>query len=230
MAVILQIETSTTVCSAALSQTSSCIMERTELGGLSHATMLPRFLQEIVSFLTKENLKVDAVSVSCGPGSYTGLRIGVSSAKGLCYGWNVPLIAVDTLAVLCEGLIETGMTLGEDDLLCPMIDARRMEVYTAFYNKHLERVAPISAEIVSEDSFSDILASHKVYFFGDGAEKCRNVLTHQNAIFVPNVVPFAKNMTRLSATFFAQEKFQDVAYFEPFYLKDFIATLPKKLI
>ncbi|MBO5850072.1 MAG: tRNA (adenosine(37)-N6)-threonylcarbamoyltransferase complex dimerization subunit type 1 TsaB [Paludibacteraceae bacterium] len=230
MAVILQIETSTTVCSAALSQNSSCIMERTELGGLSHATMLPRFLQEIVSFLTKENLKVDAVSVSCGPGSYTGLRIGVSSAKGLCYGWNVPLIAVDTLAVLCEGLIETGMTLGEDDLLCPMIDARRMEVYTAFYNKHLERVVPISAEIVSEDSFSDILASHKVYFFGDGAEKCRNVLTHQNAIFVPNVVPFAKNMTRLSATFFAQEKFQDVAYFEPFYLKDFIATLPKKLI
>ena len=230
MAVILQIETSTTVCSAALSQNSSCIMERTELGGLSHATMLPRFLQEIVSFLTKENLNVDAVSVSCGPGSYTGLRIGVSSAKGLCYGWNVPLIAVDTLAVLCEGLIETGMTLGEDDLLCPMIDARRMEVYTAFYNKHLERVAPISAEIVSEDSFSDILASHKVYFFGDGAEKCRNVLTHQNAIFVPNVVPFAKNMTRLSATFFAQEKFQDVAYFEPFYLKDFIATLPKKLI
>lgn len=230
MAVILQIETSTTVCSAALSQNSSCIMERTELGGLSHATMLPRFLQEIVSFLTKENLNVDAISVSCGPGSYTGLRIGVSSAKGLCYGWNVPLIAVDTLAVLCEGLIETGMTLGEDDLLCPMIDARRMEVYTAFYNKHLERVAPISAEIVSEDSFSDILASHKVYFFGDGAEKCRNVLTHQNAIFVPNVVPFAKNMTRLSATFFAQEKFQDVAYFEPFYLKDFIATLPKKLI
>lgn len=230
MAVILQIETSTTVCSAALSQNSSCIMERTELGGLSHATMLPRFLQEIVDFLTKENLKVDAVSVSCGPGSYTGLRIGVSSAKGLCYGWNVPLVAVDTLAVLCEGLIETGMTLGEDDLLCPMIDARRMEVYTAFYNKYLERVVPISAEIVSEDSFSDILASHKVYFFGDGAEKCRNVLTHQNAIFVPNVVPFAKNMTRLSATFFAQEKFQDVAYFEPFYLKDFIATLPKKLI
>lgn len=230
MAVILQIETSTTVCSAALSQNSSCIMERAEFGGLSHATMLPCFLQEMVDFSRKEQLKIDAVSVSCGPGSYTGLRIGVSSAKGLCYGWNVPLIAVDTLSVLCEGLIETGVMLDENDLLCPMIDARRMEVYTAFYNKNLEQVEPISATIISEDSFVEILKNHRVYFFGDGAEKCSKVLAQQNAVFVPNVVPLARNMTKLSATLLNQRKFQDVAYFEPFYLKDFIATVPKKLI
>ena len=230
MAVILQIETSTTVCSAALSSNSSCIMERIELGGLSHATMLPRFLQEIVDFVRKEQLKVDAVAVSCGPGSYTGLRIGVSSAKGLCYGWGVPLIAVDTLAVLCQGLLESGVELGENDLLCPMIDARRMEDYTAFYNKNLELVTPISAEIITDDSFLDILAEHRVYFFGDGAKKCSKVLIHPNAIFVPNIVPIARNMISQSANLFMQDKFHDVAYFEPFYLKDFIATLPKKMI
>lgn len=230
MAVILQIETSTTVCSAALSSNSSCIMERIELGGLSHATMLPRFLQEIVDFVRKEQLKVDAVAVSCGPGSYTGLRIGVSSAKGLCYGWDVSLIAVDTLAVLCQGLLESGVELGENDLLCPMIDARRMEVYTALYNKDLGQVRPVSAEIIDEESFSALLAEHRVYFFGDGAEKCSKVLTHPNAIFVPNIMPIAKNMTKLSVDCFVKEEFQNVAYFEPFYLKDFIATLPKKMI
>lgn len=230
MAVILQIETSTTVCSAVLSQNSVCIMERTEFSGLSHATMLSLFLQEMSDFLRKEKLTIDAVSVSCGPGSYTGLRIGVSSAKGLCYGWNVPLIAVDTLSVLCEGLLEKGVMLDEDDLLCPMIDARRMEVYTAFYNKELEQVMPVVAMVISEESFADVLKNHRVYFFGNGAEKCCKVLKHQNAVFVPDILPLARNMTKLSATFFAQEKFQDVAYFEPFYLKDFIATLPKKLI
>lgn len=173
-------------------------------------------------------MKPDAVSVSAGPGSYTGLRIGVSTAKGLCYGYDIPLIAVDTLKIISKNAL-TGITEKKDVLLCPMIDARRMEVYTALYNTDLEVIRPVSAEIISENSFAEILEEKTIYFFGNGSGKCKSIITHPNARFLDNAVPLAENMMQLAEHKFSQKEFVDTAYFEPFYLKEFQATTPKKM-
>jgi len=227
MSVILSIETSTSVCSTALSQDSVCLTEKVKFEGPSHASQLSVFVQEMIIFAQEHSLTIDAVAVSCGPGSYTGLRIGVSTAKGLCYGWGVPLIAINSLEIMADTVKDM---VPDNALLCPMIDARRMEVYAAFFDKKLQLIRPTSADIIDEHSYTDLLAEHPVYFFGNGADKCKTAITHPNANFLSEIHPIAKNMITLAAKAFESKRFEDVAYFEPFYLKEFVATTPKEKV
>ena len=170
------------------------------------------------------------MAVSCGPGSYTGLRIGVSMAKGICYGRGVKLIGVPTLEVLCVPVLLHEMVEEEDALLCPMLDARRMEVYAQILDRGLKEIRPIHADVVEADTYKEWLDAHPVYFFGNGAAKCKDVITHPNAHFISGIEPLAKNMMPLAEKRNANEKWEDVAYFVPFYLKDFVAKLPRKLL
>lgn len=229
MSCILHIETSTDVCSVALSQDGQCLMEEECREGMSHTRRLAGFVKEAVSFADSHAIPLDAVAVSKGPGSYTGLRIGVSEAKGLAYGRDARLISVPTLKLLTVPLL-LHEELPEDALLCPMIDARRMEVYCALYDRALREVLPTRAEIIDEHSFAEYLDRHPIYFLGNGADKCKEVISHPNAVFKEGVVPLAKNMIPLAEMAMAREQFEDVAYFEPFYLKDFVATKSKKLL
>lgn len=229
MSCILHIETSTSVCSVALSQDGAVIFKQEDFKGLSHAVLLGVYVDEALSFADNHAIPVDAVAVSCGPGSYTGLRIGVSMAKGVCYGRNLPLIGLPTLEVLCVPVL-LREDLPDDALLCPMIDARRMEVYTAVYDRALTVQSPVTAKIIDETSFAEQLAEQPVYFFGNGADKCREHIQHPNAHFLEGVIPLASWMFPLAEKAFAQQDFKDVAYFEPFYLKEFVASLPKKLL
>lgn len=229
MSCILHIETSTEVCSVAVSQDGACIYSEEDFKGPSHATVLGVYVDEALSFIESHAIPLDAVAVSCGPGSYTGLRIGVSMAKGVCYGRGVPLIGLPTPEVMCVPVL-LREELPEDALLCPMIDARRMEVYATIYNRALRAVRPTSADVIDENSYADLLAARPVYFFGNGADKCRTKLTHPNAHFIENIHPLAKWMFPLAEKAMATEDFKDVAYFEPFYLKEFVASKPKKLL
>lgn len=229
MSCTLNIETSTSVCSVAVSQDGQTIFVKEDLKGPSHAVSLGVFVDEALSFIDNHAIPLDAVAVSCGPGSYTGLRIGVSMAKGICYGRNIPLIGIPTLEVLCVPVL-LQQDLPEDALLCPMIDARRMEVYAAIYDRALNVKREIAADIVDENSYLEFLNEHSVYFFGNGAEKCREKITHTNAHFIENIHPLAKVMYPLAEKAIALEDYKDVAYFEPFYLKEFVASLPKKLL
>lgn len=229
MSCILYIETATSVCSVAVSQNGKIIFQREETTGPSHAQVLGAFVKDAVDELQKLNLKPDAVAVSCGPGSYTGLRIGVSEAKGLCYGWSVPLIAIETLTIMAAGVRRKGL-ISEDTLLCPMIDARRMEVYDAIFDSSLAKVKDVSADIIDESSFAEYLSTNKIAFFGDGSDKCKSAITHPNAIFLNNIYPHAEDMIELAEGAFNKKEFVDVAYFEPFYLKEFVATTPKNKV
>ena len=229
MSCILHIETSTDVCSVAVSQDGASIFSKEDFKGPSHATELGVFVDEALSFADSHAIPVDAVAVSCGPGSYTGLRIGVSMAKGICYGRSIPLIGIPTLEVMCVPVL-LYRDLPEDALLCPMIDARRMEVYAAVYDRALRVKREIGADIVDENSYSDFLAERPVYFFGNGAAKCKDKLQHPNARFLDDIHPLAKWMFPLAEKAMAQGKFDDVAYFEPFYLKEFVASKPKNLL
>ena len=224
---ILHIETSTNVCSVALSENSICLFSKSNADGMNHAALLSVFIAEALEVLKPENKKLDAVAVSSGPGSYTGLRIGVSTAKGLCYGYGIPLIAVSTLEVLTAEALKL-MDNADNALFCSMIDARRMEVYAAFYNSEGDIKREISADIIDSDSYAEILANQPVYFFGNGAEKCKTTLTHSNAHFIDNLVPLADNMISFAEKAYYENKFVDVAYFEPFYLKEFQTTISKK--
>ena len=230
MSCILNIETSTNVCSVAVSQDGSCIFNKEDHEGPNHAVILGVFVQEALSFIDSHAIPLDAVAVSCGPGSYTGLRIGLSMAKGICYGRDVKLIAIPTLELMCVPLLLDEKINEENALLCPMIDARRMEVYSQFFDRALNEVRSISADIVESNTYADILAQQPVYFFGNGAEKCHEVLTHHNAHIIEGIVPLAKNMYPLAEKRMANEQFEDVAYFVPFYLKDFVAKEAKKLL
>jgi len=226
--IILHIETSTNVCSVALSEDGACLFSKSNAEGMNHAALLSVFIAEALDVLKAAGKKPDAVAASSGPGSYTGLRIGVSTAKGLCYGYGIPLIAVSTLEVLTAQALQQ-VKDAENALFCPMIDARRMEVYAAFYNAQGEMKREISADIIDSDSYREILAAQPVYFFGNGAEKCKTTLTHPNVRFIDNLVPLAENMIAFAERAFAENNFVDVAYFEPFYLKEFQTTTPKKL-
>lgn len=197
------------------------------LEGPSHAVSLGVFVDEALSFIDSHAIPLDAVAVSCGPGSYTGLRIGVSMAKGICYGRNVPLIGLPTLEVLSVPVL-LYHDLPEDALLCPMLDARRMEVYAAVYDRALNVKRAIAADIVDENSYLEFLNEAPVYFYGNGAAKCREKITHPNAHFIDDIHPLAKMMYPLAEKAVAREDYKDVAYFEPFYLKEFVASLPKK--
>jgi tRNA threonylcarbamoyladenosine biosynthesis protein TsaB len=227
MAVILSIETSTAVCSVALSNNGACLAEKINFEGPSHATLLSVYVQEMLDFAKQQGLKLDAVAISCGPGSYTGLRIGVSTAKGLCYGLEIPLIAINTLQVMASTVKES-QVVPDNTLLCPMIDARRMEVYVAFYDIKLNTIKETAADIINEDSYIDLLNTHPILFFGNGADKCKANITHTNAIFLDEIHPIAKNMIILAEAYYQAQRFEDVAYFEPFYLKEFVTTTPKE--
>ncbi|MEG2150753.1 MAG: tRNA (adenosine(37)-N6)-threonylcarbamoyltransferase complex dimerization subunit type 1 TsaB [Bacteroidaceae bacterium] len=229
MSCILNIETSTAVCSVAVSQDGLSVFTREDLKGPSHAVTLGVYVDEALSFVDSHGMVLDAVAVSCGPGSYTGLRIGVSMAKGVCYGRNLPLIGLPTLEVLSVPIL-LRHNLPDDALLCPMIDARRMEVYAAVYDRALNPLRKVGADIVDEQSYLNFLDEHPVYFFGNGAEKCRESITHPNAHFITDIHPLAQMMFPLAEKAHANGKFEDVAYFEPFYLKEFIASIPKKLL
>ena len=227
MAVILNIDTSTTVCSVALSEGGKLIACKESNEGLNHSVLLGCFVDELLKENQLNVSQLDAVAISMGPGSYTGLRIGVSLAKGLCFGANLPLIAVPTLQALA---LSVANELHEDALYCPMIDARRMEVYTAFYNRNNQTIVETQAEIIHEASFADLLSKQKIFFFGNGSTKVRNILISPNAYFLEGIETSARHMSLLAEQLFSQQKFVDVAYFEPFYLKDFIATTPKQKI
>ena len=229
MACILHIETSTDVCSVAVSEDAQVIFQQDDHSGPNHAERLGTMVDEALSFTDSHAIPFDAVAVSCGPGSYTRLRIGVSMAKGVCYGRNLKLISVPTLELMCVPLL-LSEKIEEGALLCPMLDARRMEVYAALYDRALKPVREIGADIVDADTYREWLDLHPVYFFGNGAKKCMDVIQHPNARYIDGVEPLAKWMMPLAERRFLQEQFEDVAYFVPFYLKDFVAKLPKKLL
>lgn len=230
MSCILSIETSTDVCSVAVSQDGTCIFEKEDSSGPNHAVKLGVFVDEALSFIDSHLIPLDAVAVSCGPGSYTGLRIGVSMAKGICYGRSVKLLSVPTLHLLCVPVLLREQIQEENALLCPMLDARRMEVYAQLFDRALNEIRPIQADVVDADTYKSYLDERPVYFFGNGAEKCIEVINHPNAHLIKNVEPLAKNMFPLAEKRMMNEQFEDVAYFVPFYLKDFVAKTPKKLL
>jgi len=229
MSCILNIETSTDACSVAVSLDGACIYHDEDLSGPNHAERLGTFVDEALSFADSHAIPLDAVAVSSGPGSYTGLRIGVSMAKGICYALNLRLIAVPTLELLAVPVL-LGHELDDDALFCPMLDARRMEVYAAIYDRALRPVRGIQADIVDADTYRQWLDAHPVYFFGNGAAKCIDTIAHSNAHLIEGIRPLAKNMFPLAEKRIAQEQYEDVAYFTPFYLKDFVAKPSKPLL
>lgn len=225
---ILCIETSTRVCSAAIAVDGVCVAHRIDYEG-EHAKMLGIFVDELLAELSAQGKQPDAVALSQGPGSYTGLRIGTSLAKGICYGRAIPLLPIDTLAVMVEGCkwqVASGK-LQPAGYMLPMIDARRMEVYDALYDAQGQRQSEVEATVVNESSFADWLAAGPVYYFGDGAAKCQSVLTHKNAHFINGIVPDARYMAALAEQAYQEGKTADVAYFDPFYLKEFQAVVSK---
>ena len=230
MSCILNIETSTDVCSVAISDSGQVIFNKEDHSGPNHAVKLGVYVDEALDFLDSHGLPLEAVAVSCGPGSYTGLRIGVSMAKGICYGRGVKLIAVPTLELMAVPVLLGEHPEDEDALIVPMLDARRMEVYAEVLDRALKVVRPIQADIVDANTYKEYLDQHHVYFFGNGAAKCMETINHPNAHLVEGIEPLAKNMAPLAEKRFAEGKFEDVAYFVPFYLKDFVAKMPKKLI
>ena len=227
MGLILNIETATRVCSVALGKNGTLISFKETKVDRSHAASITIFIEQILSEegLTPKDL--DAIAVSKGPGSYTGLRIGISTAKGLCYALDIPLIAINSLASLAQGYLENNDAT--NILLCPMIDARRMEVYTAIYDCALNVIQQTSAEIIAKNSFSEQLKFNRMVFIGEGADKCRPLLEwHKNASFETAGSISATTMVSMAERAFKKKKFEDVAYFEPFYLKDFVAGKPKQ--
>ncbi|WP_207423485.1 tRNA (adenosine(37)-N6)-threonylcarbamoyltransferase complex dimerization subunit type 1 TsaB [Desertivirga brevis] len=226
MALLLQIETSTTSCSVALAENGSLLFVKELNERNIHASHITLFIEEVLKASGKSMSELDAVAVSKGPGSYTGLRIGVSAAKGLCYALDIPLIAVSTLQAMAAGICNKFTE--EDFLFCPMIDARRMEVYTALFDKELTEVSPIEAKIIDKESFSEFLTSYSIVFFGDGAEKCQDVLGNSGkALFVTDFYNSAAHFSEIALNKFRAQQFEDVAYFEPYYLKDFLVAKPK---
>ena len=255
MACILHIDTSTDVCSVAVSEDSHVIFfessshqgdasvpsghgessplagsdEKVKRGGSASAEYLGSMVDAALSFADSHAIPFDAVAVSGGPGSYTGLRIGVSMAKGVCYGRGLQLVSVPTLELLCVPVLLREL-VEEGALLCPMIDARRMEVYAAIYDRSLKTVRDVQADVVDADTYRPWLDRGKVYFFGNGAKKCIETIGHPNACYIDNIEPLAKWMQPLAERRLMTGQTEDVAYYEPFYLKDFVAKKPKPLL
>ena len=229
MSCILNIETSTNVCSVAISQDGAPIFSEVDRSGPNHAVKLGQFVDQALSFIDSHAIPLDVVAVSGGPGSYTGLRIGVSMAKGVCYGMEARLVSVPTLQLMTVPVL-LHKDIEDDALLCPMIDARRMEVYAAVYDRALRPVRDVQADVVTADTYREWLDRGKVYFFGGGAAKCMETIAHPNACYIDGILPLAKWMQPLAERRLMQELTEDVAYYEPFYLKDFVAKMPKKLL
>jgi tRNA threonylcarbamoyladenosine biosynthesis protein TsaB len=228
MTKILYIETATKVCSVALSEEGKLVGIREITIANSHAEMLSTFVEELIIEQGWNYNDLDAIAVSKGPGSYTGLRIGVSSAKGLCYSLEKPLISVSTLQSMAKGMLEIISPIDENTLICPMIDARRMEVYSALFDTNNKEVRDIEAQIIDDSSFDKYFKNHILYFAGDGADKCKETFSSQpNARFLDEFEISSKYMIEIATEKFANNEFEDVAYFEPYYLKDFIAGKPR---
>jgi tRNA threonylcarbamoyladenosine biosynthesis protein TsaB len=225
---ILHIETATTVCSVALSQNENLLFYKEINEGFTHAENLHLFIEEALKSCHGMAAQLNASAVSKGPGSYTGLRIGVSAAKGLAYALHIPLLSVDTLQIMAKA---ASVFKKEPGIYCPMIDARRMEVYTTLYDENLESLQAIEALIVDEASIDKFNTGQKIYFFGDGMQKCKPLLEKlKNATFIDQIYPSAQHMVELIYTKFLAKEDEDLAYFEPFYLKDFMILKKKSLL
>lgn len=229
MAVILNIETSGSVCSAALTAEGTVIAHREDFEGRNHATLLSGFIKHCLDHAAEHEIKLDAVAVSMGPGSYTGLRIGLSEAKGLAYALNIPLIGVNTLELLATRVMFSSDEISPDTVFVPMIDARRMEVYTAAYNFGLEELMKPQALILDEGSYADLKKTGSpILYFGSGAEKAQTVFADATqAVYVPDVEAVAVDMIALAEMAYSRRQFIDTAYSTPLYIKDFQATTPK---
>jgi len=226
MGLILGIETATEVCSIALGKDGISIAELNNLEGNSHASQLHPMIEKILQETGFSLNQLDAIAVSKGPGSYTGLRVGVSAAKGFAYALKIPIVAIGTLpAMVSKLLVQTEII---ETQLVPMIDARRMEVYCAIYNQHIEEFDPVQAKIIDENSFIEFLEKQKTVFFGNGASKCKDTIQHPNAIFIDDFFCSASGLISLAEKAFQNKSFENLAYFEPYYLKDFVGTKPKK--
>jgi tRNA threonylcarbamoyladenosine biosynthesis protein TsaB len=233
MARILLLDTATEVCSAALSENGEIVAFKERSDGFRHSELLTIFIGELLQETGLSVSQLDAVCVSRGPGSYTGLRIGVSVAKGLCYGLNIPLMAVSSLHSMADHVARNFQTWSDsngDVLLCPMLDARRMEIYTALYDRFGKQVSGIKAEIIHEQSFSGELGLGEIFFFGNGSQKCKSIIKHPDAHFIDDISASARFMSRIAHDSFMNKEFENIAYFEPFYLKDFVATVPKNKV
>lgn len=230
---ILCLETSTAVCSVALVDNSNVIALRESLDGQNHAEKITIFIDEVMKEANISYNELEAIAVSKGPGSYTGLRIGVSTAKGLCYAMEKPLIAIDTLAAMTEGFLDNNFDnntniMSSSSIFCPMIDARRMEVYSAFFTEDMKKTSDTEALIIDENSFSDLKLNHHLYLFGDGADKLISLFENEeNITVIEKFHCSAAYMARLAEEAFKNNDFVDTAYFEPFYLKDFVPGIPK---
>jgi tRNA threonylcarbamoyladenosine biosynthesis protein TsaB len=224
MICILYIESSVQNCSVALSIDGKRVWNKENNEAFSHSSVLGAYAFEAIRYVHENHFTLSAVAVSAGPGSYTGLRIGVSLAKGLCYGLEVPLIAIPTLKMMATRFIPTS------SYLCPMIDARRMEVYAALYDGNLNEIEPVRATVIDEHSYGERLSEHPIVFFGNGSDKCKALIRSSNAVFADNVYPLASDMIGLAEAAFLQKEFVDTAYFEPLYLKEFQATVPKNKV
>lgn len=233
---ILHIETATDICSVALSEGELLLAVEESGPERSHATLLNPFIRKVLEAGKKEFSELDAVAVSKGPGSYTGLRIGVSTAKGIAYALEIPLLSTGTLETMAYGALqhpslqEPLARYGTDLLLCPMLDARRMEVYSCFLTTALQIHRPVAADVITPESYGELLDRFHICFFGNGSDKCRQVLDHPHAHFFGDIYPSAQQMILPALKRYRQQQFEDVAYFEPFYLKDFIATTPRKKV
>ncbi|OFX16424.1 MAG: tRNA (adenosine(37)-N6)-threonylcarbamoyltransferase complex dimerization subunit type 1 TsaB [Bacteroidetes bacterium GWA2_31_9] len=230
MSLILCIETATSVCSVSLSKGGEVIALREINEEKAHASQITVFVSEVLEKSGFSIKNLDAVAVSKGPGSYTGLRIGVSASKGICYGLEIPLISVDTLYSMALGFLEFHNDFiqnlySENILLCPMIDAMRMEVYNQLVDLKQQTIRKTQAEIIDENSFSEYFKTHKVIFFGSGADKCKDIITNKNAYFFPSFLNSAKFLSKFAFQKFQSQQFENTAYFEPFYLKDFVAKV-----
>ncbi len=225
---ILCLETATPVCSVALNESCCTIALRETEGQNAHSEKITNFIREVMEVAEIDYKQLDAVAVSKGPGSYTGLRIGVSTAKGICYAANLPLMAIDTLEAMAYGMkAKFGSQITDNDLLIPMIDARRMEVYAAIFDANLNKINDTAALVIDENSFEELLKEHRLWLFGDGAPKLKKVFENQpNISIIDGFKPSAAFMLPLADKALREHDFVDVAYFEPFYLKDFIAGKP----
>ena len=222
MALILSIETSTTNCSVSLSRKGKLLIVKEDYDkNYSHAERLHVYIDDVLKQAKVSVNDVDAIAISKGPGSYTGLRIGVSSAKGLCFALNKPLISIPTLESLAH------QVTNHDGVIVSMLDARRLEVYAAIFDSNYVQIRETKAEVLNESSFSSYLEKGKVYFIGNGVEKTKNLIVHQNAVFIDDKLPSANEMGSLAFNKYKISDFEDVAYFEPYYLKDFVALKPK---
>jgi len=233
MSYILHIETSTNVCSVALSKETQILATRHESKDKTHANLLTVYIEEVLAEARITAQQLAAVAIGKGPGSYTGLRIGTATAKGICYAADCKLIAVETLDAMTWAvatLPEYEKYRKPSTLLCPAIDARRMEVYTTLYDLNFNKIQNLEAKIIDENSYSAFFDKHEILFFGTGAEKISNVITNRNAIYVLDYEIAATHLVERAFTAFQNNQFEETAYFEPLYLKDFIASIPRKNI